>query len=111
MAVSTGSYGAFVNYLFLQSLDSQITHAVLLDGSLTKISNTVAITWDSPTAYDGQELVMTSALVFTISSAGTVTYLRLEDSSKNLKATVNLTPVVYSTPTYYTLASLTIYHT
>lgn len=111
MAVSTGSYGAFVNQLFLSGLEEQMTHAVLLGSSLEEMSDTLAISWDNFTGWDNQELILSAAKVFTISQAGTVTYLRLEDSSGNLKGTVDLTPVVYSTPTYYTLASLSIYHT
>ena len=109
MAVGTGTYGAYVNDLILRSFDSQMTHAELFYDN-TSISDTVAISFDIDSGYASQEMTMSAPIVFTISAAGKVNKLTLKDSSGTVKATISLTPVVYETPTYYTLSSLVIYN-
>ena len=111
MASGEGSYGDYAKSAFVQGLVNQFSKGYLYNGTTnTVMSNTLAITWVNGGAdEDFREMNVSGGVkVFTISQAGTVNQLYLLDSSDQLRAIIDLTPVEYSTPTYYTLSALTI---
>lgn len=104
-----GEYGTKAITVIMNSIQNRVAKARLINTSGTVVmSDILSLTWDNISGdHDYSELVSTP-YVFTISQAGTVNAIQLLDSSNTLLATVDVTPVVYSTPTYYTLSALTI---
>jgi len=112
MPSGTGSYGDYGKGAFVQGLVNQFNKGYLYNGTTnTVMSDTLAITWVSGGAdEDFREMNVSGGLkVFTISQTGTVNQLYLLDSSNQLRAIIDLTPVVYDTATFYTLSELIIY--
>ena len=107
-----GEYGTKAITVFMNSFETRVKKARLINKSGTVVmSDVLSLTW-AGIAYDHDYSELSSTpYVFTISQSGTVNALQLLNSSNTLLATIDLTPVVYSTPTYYTLSSLTIYFT
>ena len=112
MASGEGSYGDYGKGAFVQGLVNGFNKGYLYNGTTnTVMSDTLAITWLGGGANeDFREMnVSGGPKVFTISQTGTVNQLFILNSSNVLQAVIDLTPVVYSTPTYYTLSELIIY--
>src|SRR3990167_2175923 len=112
--MGAGTYGTYALDSLLRGLTGQFDKLRLINTSGTVVmSDILTATWEvgvTPTEEMALD-VSGGAYVFTISQAGTVNALQLLDSANALKATVSLTPVVYATPTYYTLAELILYLT
>ena len=107
--MANGEYGTKAVTVIMNSFQTRVTKARLINTSGTVVmSDILSLTWDNISGdHDYSELVSTP-YVFTISQAGTVNAIQLLDSSNTLLATIDLTPVVYTTPTYYTLSSLVV---
>ena len=111
MASGSGSYGDYGLDLFLDGLIDEFTKAQLYDSSTNQaMSDVLDISWNAIVPPQGYAELNVSggAKVFTISQTGTVDKLYLF-SGTSYRADIDLTPVVYSTATYYTLSELTIY--
>lgn len=111
MASGTGIYGDYAKSRFLVGLTNQFLRAECYNTSTSTImSDLLTITWVGPGATDDyiEMNVLGGVKVFTISQAGTVNAIRLKKADGTVVATIDVTPVVYSTPTYYTLSTLTV---
>ena len=112
MASGVGTYTGYAAQSFLVGLTAEFNQAKLITKSGSVVmSDTLSFTWANGANDDEFRGLNVSggAKVFTISQAGTVNALRLENSSGVLKAVIDLTPVVYETPTFYTLSELILY--
>ena len=104
-----GEYGTKAITVFMNSIQTRGVKARCINTSGTVVmTNILSLTWDNISGdHDYSELVSTP-YVFTVSQAGTINAIQLLSSANALLATIDVTPVVYSKPTYYTLSSLTI---
>ena len=104
-----GEYGTKAITVIMNSFQGKAVKARLINTTGTVVmSDILSLTWDNISYdHDYSELVSTP-YVFTISQTGTVNAIQLLDSSNALLATIDVTPVVYTTATYYTLSSLMI---
>ena len=112
MASGDGAYNAYAKYQWLVGLTGQMLRAECINTSGSVVmSNLLTISWVGGAADDEYiELNVSGGVkVFTISQAGTVNAIRFKDASGNIKGYIDVDPVVYTTPTYYTLSSLTLY--
>ncbi|NCD00275.1 MAG: hypothetical protein EOL95_11325 [Bacteroidia bacterium] len=102
-----GEYGTKAVTVIMNSFQNRVTKARLINTSNTVVmSDILSLTWDNISGdHDYSELISTP-YVFTISQAGTVNAIQLLNNDTTVLATIDLTPVVYTTPTYYTLSSL-----
>lgn len=107
-----GEYGTKAITVIMNSFQGKAVKARLINITGTTgavvMSNILSLTWNNIAGdHDYSELVSTP-YVFTISQTGTVNAIQLLDSSNALLAAIDVTPVVYTTATYYTLSSLMI---
>lgn len=112
MASGTGVYGDYAKYRWLVGLTGQLRRAECINTSGSVVmSDLLTIAWVSGSADDTFiELNVSGGVkVFTVSQAGTINAIRFKDASGNIKGYIDVDPVIYSTPTYYTLSSLTLY--
>lgn len=104
-----GEYGTKAITVIMNSIQTRVAKARLINTSGTVVmSDILSLTWDNISGDHEYSELSNTPYVFTISQAGTVNAIQLLNSSNTLLATVDVTPVVYSTPTYYTLSALTI---
>lgn len=104
-----GEYGTKAITVIMNSIQTRVAKARLINTSGTVVmSNILSLTWDNISGDHEYSELASTPYVFTISQAGTVNAIQLLNSSNTLLATVDVTPVVYSMPTYYTLSALTI---
>jgi hypothetical protein len=104
-----GEYGIKAVTVLLNSFEGDAVKARLINKSGTVVmTDILSLTWDNISGdHDYSELVSTP-YVFTVSKAGTINAIQLLSSANALLATIDVTPVVYATPTYYTLSSLMV---
>ena len=104
-----GEYGTKAITVIMNSIQNRVAKARLINTSGSVVmSNILSISWAGLAGDHDYSELSNTPYVFTISQAGTVNAIQLLNSSNTLLATVDVTPVVYSTPTYYTLSALTI---
>jgi len=112
MASGTGSNSVYANHFIAEGFGNAIEKGKLYNSTgAVLMSDTVVFTWvDCDEVDEFVELNVSGGVkVFTILQEGTVNQLKLYDGYDVLHATIDLTPVVYETPTYYTLPELIIY--
>ncbi len=105
-----GEYGVKAVTVLLNSLQQDVVKARCINTSGTVVmSDILSISWDNVAGEHESSELASTPYVFTISQAGTVNAIQLLSSTNALLATVTVTPVVYETPTFYTLSSLVVY--
>lgn len=104
-----GEYGIKAVTVLLNSFQGDAVKARLINTSGTVVmSDILSITWAGLAGDHEYSELSNTPYVFTISQAGTVNAIQLLSSANALLATITVTPVVYSTATYYTLSSLMV---
>ena len=111
--MASGSYSDYALYGQLKGIELNVVKMRLINSTGTVImSDILTFTWNSMTEGDTVlEMNTSTPKVFTISQAGTVNAIQFLNSSNAVLATVDITAVVYATPTYYTLSAWSFVNT